>query len=294
MTRTKIFISYSHRDGRWLDRVREHLAVLENEGLIDLFDDTGIAVGEDWYSRLDREMLDARLALLLISAPFLGSVFIRTEEVPRLFARHESDGMVLYPLLVLDCAWREVPWLARLQIRPKNARPIASFRSANLDKCLADVAREIAAIVKEEPKMLQDDGISTTLSRSFEDDAEEALAALIPCSITAALNDQKLERMAEKFLLVRDDHSIHEYTLQQVDRLTSTQREKLFAADPEMLAWWRGKSLKTGAWPLFRLKGGIWFSQDHIGPVPIPEKHQDTIWKKIPGLLDWCTEGHVF
>jgi hypothetical protein len=77
MTRKKLFISYSHRDARWLDRVREQLAVLESEGLIDLFEDTRIAVGEDWYSRLDREMLDARLALLLVSASFLTSAFIR-------------------------------------------------------------------------------------------------------------------------------------------------------------------------------------------------------------------------
>ena len=53
MTRKKLFISYSHSDARWLDRVREQLAVLEREGLIDLFDDTRITVGEDWYSRLD-------------------------------------------------------------------------------------------------------------------------------------------------------------------------------------------------------------------------------------------------
>jgi TIR domain len=166
MTRKKLFISYSHSDARWLDRVREQLAVLEREGLIDLFDDTRITVGEDWYSRLDREMLDARLALLLISAPFLNSAFIRKEEVPRLFVQHESDGMVLYPLLVRDCAWAEVPWLARLQIRPKDARPIASFRGATLDKCLADVAREIASIVKEEPRMLHGAAASTTFSRT--------------------------------------------------------------------------------------------------------------------------------
>jgi NB-ARC domain len=41
-----------------------------------------------------------------------------------------------------------VSWLARLQIRPKDARPVVSLRGAARDSCLADVAREIASIVR--------------------------------------------------------------------------------------------------------------------------------------------------
>jgi hypothetical protein len=81
-----------------------------------------------------------------------------------------------------------------------------------------------------------------------------------------------------------EDHSIREYTRQEIDKLTSTQRERLFAADPEMAAWWRGKSLISGAWPLFRLRGGTWLSEDQIGQTPA--EHGDTVWK-ILGLLDW-------
>ncbi|HEU4558150.1 MAG TPA: toll/interleukin-1 receptor domain-containing protein [Longimicrobium sp.] len=148
MAREKLFISYSHKDSRWLERVREQLGVLEQVGLIDVFDDSEIDIGAEWYERLDREMREARLALLLISASFLRSGFILKEEVPRLFARHTEAGMILYPLLVRDCAWQEVPWLARLQMRPQPLRPVASIRGGALDTCLAGVAREIASIVR--------------------------------------------------------------------------------------------------------------------------------------------------
>lgn len=150
MGREKLFISYSHKDRRWLERVREQLIVLEQEGLIDPFEDSKIDVGDDWYERLDKEMREARLALLLVSASFLTSPFIRKKEIPRLFNQHGENGMVLYPLLVRDCPWEEVSWLARLQMRPRDTRPIASMRSATQDKCLADVAREIASIVRAE------------------------------------------------------------------------------------------------------------------------------------------------
>jgi hypothetical protein len=145
--RERLFISYSHEDKRWLACVREQLAVLEREGLIDVFEDTRIGAGEDWFGRLHEEMLRAMVGVLLISAPFLTSAFIREQEIPTLFAKHEQGGMKIYPLLVRPCPWQQVKWLARLQIRPLGAKPISTLRGAAREQVLADVATEIAGLV---------------------------------------------------------------------------------------------------------------------------------------------------
>ena len=50
MGREKVFVSYSHKDRRWLDSVSEQLNVLVRGGLIDVFEDTRIGVGENWSS----------------------------------------------------------------------------------------------------------------------------------------------------------------------------------------------------------------------------------------------------
>ena len=126
----------------------EQLGVLAREGLIDIWDDTRLRAGEAWLSILDEEMRNARIAVLLISASFLTSDFIRDEEVPRLYDRHEADGLTMYPLLVRSCPWQEVPWLARMQIHPRGAKPLASYRSAKVDEVVADVALEIASIAR--------------------------------------------------------------------------------------------------------------------------------------------------
>ncbi len=47
-TRPKIFISYSHEDKEWLERLLVHLKPLERGGTIDLWDDTRIKTGDRW------------------------------------------------------------------------------------------------------------------------------------------------------------------------------------------------------------------------------------------------------
>lgn len=149
MARSKVFISYSHADRDRLQKVQEQLGVLVAGGLISSFDDTQIGVGEYWEARLDQAMLEAQIALLLISAPFLNSEFIRKSEVPQLFARHETAGMEVYPLVVRSCAWETVPWLAKLQIKkPETAASVASLPDRERDDFLANVARDVAKIVR--------------------------------------------------------------------------------------------------------------------------------------------------
>ena len=40
MDRTTIFVSYSHQDSEWLKRLRVHLAPLEREHGLEIWDDT--------------------------------------------------------------------------------------------------------------------------------------------------------------------------------------------------------------------------------------------------------------
>ena len=120
--RNRLFISYSHKDTKWLEAITEQLAALQHEGLVSLCEDSQLGVGEDWHQQLNEQMLSARLGLLLVSATFLTSKFVRAEEIPRLFARHEEGGMKIYPLLVEPCPWQRVAWLAKLQLRPQDAK----------------------------------------------------------------------------------------------------------------------------------------------------------------------------
>ncbi len=141
-----VFISYSHKDEDWKDRLVTHLGVLEEEGLLQTWNDRKIGAGDEWFEEIRKGMDTARVAVLLISANSLTSKFIRNQEVPRLLERRSQEGVVIFPVIVKDCAWQKVPWLAKLQVRPLDGKPLA-LRGIRIDSELTKIAEEILGIL---------------------------------------------------------------------------------------------------------------------------------------------------
>jgi predicted nucleotide-binding protein len=83
----KIFISYSHKDTGFKDALVEQLKVLELEGFCDLWEDSRIQTGSDWKPEIEKAIDEADIAVLMVSAGFLTSPFIRGKEVPPILHR---------------------------------------------------------------------------------------------------------------------------------------------------------------------------------------------------------------
>ncbi len=144
-----VFISYSHRDEDWKDRVVGHLKVLEIDGELAVWDDERIAAGDGWRPEIEAAMRRAAVALLLISKDFLTSDFILGTEVPLLLQRRQTEGLRVIPVFVHPCAWEGVDWLAALQGRPCNGRALSEGRKPQTEKHLAELAREIRDLLVE-------------------------------------------------------------------------------------------------------------------------------------------------
>jgi hypothetical protein len=76
--RPSVFLSCSHQDRPWLDRLNTMLAPLVRTGAVELWWDGQISPGKHWREEIDNAMASARVAVLLVSAPFLASEFIAT------------------------------------------------------------------------------------------------------------------------------------------------------------------------------------------------------------------------
>lgn len=102
-----VFISYSHKDTKWLERLRVHLIPFERRNLIDVWVDTEIQPGELWFDEIQSALSFAKVAVLLVSANFLASEFIFEKELPPLLASAVNGGTKILPIIVSPCAFGE-------------------------------------------------------------------------------------------------------------------------------------------------------------------------------------------
>ena len=125
--------------------------MLELEGYFTVWDDQQIEPSDDWFAEIERELNQADVAIMLISADFLTSRFIRAEEIPTLLRRREQAGMKLIPLIVRPCAWQKVSWLSAIQGGGKDNKPLSKLDKNKREEALTELTEKIASILKENP-----------------------------------------------------------------------------------------------------------------------------------------------
>ncbi len=145
MPAATVFISYSHQDEAWKDRLLPQLQALVTAGVaMEVWHDRKIDGGDTWYPEIQRAMDSAAAAIVLISAPFLASPFCIQQEVPALLKRQEDHGMLLIPVLLRQCPWKAHRWLKDRQMIPRDGKTVAiDFAGDLADEVFAAVAEQV-------------------------------------------------------------------------------------------------------------------------------------------------------
>jgi GTPase SAR1 family protein len=142
-----VFISYSHKDEAWKDRLEPHLKTLEIEGFYQTWDDRQIEPGSDWYKQIDSALNQAQALIMLISAHYLSSKFIKEVEIPRILKRRQDEGVYVVPVIVNPCPWEKVEWLSAIQVLPKDGKPLSTMTEPEIDSVLAGVAKTVCDFI---------------------------------------------------------------------------------------------------------------------------------------------------
>jgi TIR domain. len=141
--RNQVFISYSHKDTKWLERLQIHLQPLERLGLVNRWDDSLIKPGENWREEIKEAIESAKVAVLLISADFLASDFVSTNELPPLLASAQEKGAVILPLIVSPCRFEETKSLSQFQSVNPPSRPLTKMTPNNREEVFVALTRAI-------------------------------------------------------------------------------------------------------------------------------------------------------
>lgn len=151
-SRSNVFISYSHQDARYLKQLQTHLAYYERVGLIEVWDDTKLTLGAVWKDEIKDALRRTKVAVLLVSAAFLGSKFIIENELPPLLAAAQSEGAVILSVILSACAFEDTQ-LAQFQAVNSPSKPLLSMSRSDKEKTWHLVAKTVKEAINSQPSV---------------------------------------------------------------------------------------------------------------------------------------------
>ena len=128
--RNQVFISYSHADDEYLQRLRKHLGQLERRN-IKVWTDKDIQPGDDWHHEIKKALETTKVAVLLVSTDFLDSKFITDDELPPLLDAARAEGVRILPVLVKPCAFGDIELV-----------PLSRYQAVNMGRPLARLDKD--------------------------------------------------------------------------------------------------------------------------------------------------------
>lgn len=141
--RKNVFISYSHSDTEWLNRLLVHLKPLEQEGAIKPWSDKDINPGSQWREEIRSALEQARVAVLLVSANFLASEFIVKNELPPLLDAAKKENAVILPVIVSPCRFKKTKSLSEFQAINPPEKTLLQMSAAEQEEVFVKVADAI-------------------------------------------------------------------------------------------------------------------------------------------------------
>jgi hypothetical protein len=148
--RNKAFVSYSHENREYLKRLQTHVKgykyVYGAEAILDCWDDTRIPSGANWKEEIEKALESAKVAVLLVSADFLASDFIRDYEIPVLLDAAQEGKITILPIVVGPCPFDLTP-LSPYQTINGVSNPLTSLPSHAQEEIWAEAAKKVCNIL---------------------------------------------------------------------------------------------------------------------------------------------------
>jgi tetratricopeptide (TPR) repeat protein len=146
--RDKVFISYSHKDEEWMQKLKTMLHPLISKGKIIPWDDSNIKTGQKWHEEIISALETTKIAVMLVSDNFLASEYITNIELPILLEAAEKGECTICLIPISHCLFKEYG-LDKYQAAHDINRPLDGLPPSKVKKALAEVAEEIDRIYNE-------------------------------------------------------------------------------------------------------------------------------------------------
>ncbi len=126
----KAFISYSHVDQRFLERLHVHFAPLQREELITTWTDNDILAGGKLDKKISDSLANSKLFIALLSPDYISSNYCYEKEFKNALEMQEKNQIIVIPVIVEDCDWLNTPF-QKFKALPKDGKPISAWNNEN-------------------------------------------------------------------------------------------------------------------------------------------------------------------
>lgn len=146
LNRSSIFISYNHRDKAFLDEFRRHFSPVKK--YIEFWDDTKIQPGKKWKQEIEEAINRSKVGVLFISADFLNSDFIVSEELPKLLRIAETGGATIVNVFLKPCLIEEFENILQYQGINRPNYPVIKMNDTEREELWVELVRKIKEIIE--------------------------------------------------------------------------------------------------------------------------------------------------
>jgi hypothetical protein len=169
--RNKVFISYSHQDREWVERLHRFLSIILADSELTVWSDAKIMPGEEWTTSVKTAIETAIIAILLVSPSYLASHFIREVELPYLLELAGQNEINILPVIVESCSIEPNSPLAMYKSLGSISQPLNSLSEAKQEVALIKLAEVVYELTDNSYKL---DRSKTTKAANFAFKSKES------------------------------------------------------------------------------------------------------------------------
>jgi hypothetical protein len=140
--RSKIFVSYSHRDRKLFEEFQTMMAPAIQQDLVDLWNDQKIQPGAQWKDEIQKALDSARIAVLLVSQNFLASRFIVEHELAPLLKAARQEGVGVFWIYLSSCLFEQTE-IASYQAAHDVSKPLDRLTKSQRQAVLSAVCAKL-------------------------------------------------------------------------------------------------------------------------------------------------------
>jgi hypothetical protein len=146
LERRLVFISYSHKDKRWLEKLKVMLKPLETYRQIRIWDDMAIEAGQRWNDEIQNAISKTAVAVFLVSANFLASPYINKDELGRFTELAEQNETTILWIPV-SAGRYDLAGIDKYQAAHDPAKPLDTLSPAKQNIVMVNISKKIEAAV---------------------------------------------------------------------------------------------------------------------------------------------------